>query len=169
MSDQPERTASSSYALGQLQRALDRAAGAGGAADLSQALEKMRRWQDVLAGTRRLAQPAPNHHAALIQLKNAAHAWRQAIFFLSYCTPAQQLAQVGQLQNETSAPPAAWLPRSTAWHTSRQAASSPPTARSRAPAPAGSWAGRAARTGASASHCQADSRNPPANLRSTRT
>ena len=45
---------------------------------------------------RRLSQPA-TRHAALIQVKNAAYAWRQAIFLLSYCDTGQQLAQAGQL------------------------------------------------------------------------
>ena len=60
-------------------------------------------WQAFAWVARRLAQPAADRHAALIQVKNAAYAWRQAIFFLSYCTPAQQLTQVSQLKDETSA------------------------------------------------------------------
>jgi hypothetical protein len=50
---------------------------------------------------RRLTQPASGH-AALIQVKNAAYAWRQALFLLSYCDPAQQLAQARQLADESA-------------------------------------------------------------------
>jgi hypothetical protein len=35
---------------------------------------------------RRLTQPAPHRHAALISVKNAAYAWRQAVFYLSFCS-----------------------------------------------------------------------------------
>jgi hypothetical protein len=48
--DQPNRTVSPVYAIGQLQRAMARAAESGDAADRERALEKARRWQDVLAG-----------------------------------------------------------------------------------------------------------------------
>ncbi|ALG08154.1 hypothetical protein [Kibdelosporangium phytohabitans] len=46
---------------------------------------------------RRLTQPADSGHAALIQVKNAAYAWRQAIFLLSFATPEQQKATVRKL------------------------------------------------------------------------
>lgn len=39
---------------------------------------------------RRFGQRPDNRHAALIQLKNAAYAWRQAIYLLSFCEPARQ-------------------------------------------------------------------------------
>lgn len=47
---------------------------------------------------RRLARPAPGHHAALITVKNVAYAWRQAIFFASFCDAAEQRAAVGRLR-----------------------------------------------------------------------
>ena len=53
---------------------------------------------------RRLRQPA-SRHAALIQVKNAAYAWRQAIFLLSYCNPAQQLEQARQLAEDSAGIP----------------------------------------------------------------
>jgi hypothetical protein len=52
---------------------------------------------------RRMARPAGNPHAALIQLKNAAYAWRQAIFLLSFCPTEVQRAEVTRLRD--SAPP----------------------------------------------------------------
>lgn len=51
----------------------------------------------------RLAQPTRDRHSALIQLKNAAYAWRQAIFLLSFCDPAIQQAQVGRLRDDAAA------------------------------------------------------------------
>ncbi|RKT83265.1 hypothetical protein SAMN05421805_105252 [Saccharopolyspora antimicrobica] len=42
-------------------------------------------------------QPASDHHAALIQVKNAAYAWRQAIFLLGFCDPREQRARLGGL------------------------------------------------------------------------
>ncbi|SFP51594.1 hypothetical protein SAMN05421810_102816 [Amycolatopsis arida] len=48
---------------------------------------------------RRLGQPAEGH-AALIQVKNAAYAWRQALFYLSFCTPEEQAAQADQLADQ---------------------------------------------------------------------
>ncbi|GAB2511730.1 hypothetical protein [Nocardia heshunensis] len=44
----------------------------------------------------RLNQPA-DWHAALIAVKNAAYAWRQAIFLLSYCDPTVQRDQLDWL------------------------------------------------------------------------
>ncbi|MGA5538776.1 hypothetical protein [Mycolicibacterium nivoides] len=52
---------------------------------------------------RRLAQPTHDWHVALIQIKNAAYAWRQAIFLLSFCDPAVQQSQVGLLHDEARA------------------------------------------------------------------
>ncbi|MGC7101095.1 hypothetical protein ACPZ19_41015 [Amycolatopsis lurida] len=49
---------------------------------------------------RRLAQRAAHQHAALIQLKNAAYAWRQALFLLSFCEPAEQFAQAERLTDQ---------------------------------------------------------------------
>ncbi|MET1075860.1 MAG: hypothetical protein ABWY11_24635 [Umezawaea sp.] len=46
---------------------------------------------------RRLAQPADSHHAALIQVKNAACAWRQAIFLLGFCEPDVRPERVAEL------------------------------------------------------------------------
>jgi hypothetical protein len=45
----------------------------------------------------RLAQQTPDPHAALIQVKNAAYAWRQAIFLLSFAEPSVQTSQVHRL------------------------------------------------------------------------
>ncbi|WNV88229.1 hypothetical protein [Umezawaea sp. Da 62-37] len=46
---------------------------------------------------RRLSQPTDSHHAALIQVKNAAYAWRQAIFLLGFCEPDARLERVAEL------------------------------------------------------------------------
>ncbi|MEJ3658064.1 hypothetical protein WEH80_34380 [Actinomycetes bacterium KLBMP 9759] len=51
-------------------------------------------WTTLRWVVHRLAQPAPHHHAALIQVKNAAYAWRQAIFFLGLCGQDEQERQV---------------------------------------------------------------------------
>lgn len=56
-----------------------------------------------LYAIRRLAQPTHDWHSALIQIKNAAYAWRQAIFLLSFCDPAVQQSQVGLLRDEALA------------------------------------------------------------------
>ncbi|MGI8311377.1 hypothetical protein [Saccharopolyspora hattusasensis] len=52
---------------------------------------------------RRLAQRTDDYHSALIQVKNAAYAWRQGIFLLSFCDPAAQLARVQRLSDEVQA------------------------------------------------------------------
>ncbi|MEV0698540.1 hypothetical protein AB0I53_11565 [Saccharopolyspora sp. NPDC050389] len=52
---------------------------------------------------RRLAQRTDDHHAALIQVKNVAYAWRQAIFLLGFCDPEVQLSQVRELREEVRA------------------------------------------------------------------
>jgi hypothetical protein len=51
---------------------------------------------------RRLGQRTRSRHPALIQVKSAAYAWRQAIFLLSYCEPAVQASLVQQLRQEVS-------------------------------------------------------------------
>lgn len=52
---------------------------------------------------RRLTQPTHDQHSALIQLKNAAYAWRQAIFLLSFCDPAVQRSQMELMRDEAAA------------------------------------------------------------------
>ncbi|MBB5787526.1 hypothetical protein [Jiangella mangrovi] len=47
---------------------------------------------------RRLSQPAPSRHAALIAVKNAAYAWRQAIFFAGLGDADQQRALLDELR-----------------------------------------------------------------------
>ncbi|MEU6586725.1 hypothetical protein [Nocardia sp. NPDC046763] len=51
----------------------------------------------------RLSQPA-HGHAALIQVKNAAYAWRQGVFLLSYCDFATQTGQIDRLIDQRAAP-----------------------------------------------------------------
>ncbi|WP_232665536.1 hypothetical protein [Pseudonocardia sp. TRM90224] len=51
----------------------------------------------------RLAQSAPHRHAALIQVKNAAYAWRQAIFLLGLCGQEEQERQAHLLAAEATA------------------------------------------------------------------
>ncbi|WP_433562131.1 hypothetical protein ACQP1O_32135 [Nocardia sp. CA-151230] len=51
----------------------------------------------------RLSQPA-HGHAALIQVKNAAYAWRQAVFLLSYCDLATQAGQIDRLIDQRAVP-----------------------------------------------------------------
>jgi hypothetical protein len=60
-------------------------------------------WRTFDWVVRRLTQPTGNHHAALIQVKNAAYAWRQAIYLLSFCDQATQLATVQRLADEIQA------------------------------------------------------------------
>lgn len=48
---------------------------------------------------RRLTQPAPSRHAALITVKNVAYAWRQAIFFASLLDPGAQRDAVNRLRS----------------------------------------------------------------------
>ncbi|QQQ73425.1 hypothetical protein IOD16_19150 [Saccharothrix sp. 6-C] len=50
---------------------------------------------------RRQAQRTDDRHAALIQVKNAAYAWRQALFLLSFCEPAVRSAHAERLADET--------------------------------------------------------------------
>ncbi|AYF77823.1 hypothetical protein D7D52_32900 [Nocardia yunnanensis] len=51
----------------------------------------------------RLSQPG-NRHTQLLQLKNAAYAWRQAIFLLSYCNTATQHDQLHRLSTHHTTP-----------------------------------------------------------------
>jgi hypothetical protein len=51
---------------------------------------------------RRLAVRTDNHHAALQAVKNCAYAWRQAVFYLSYCDQATQEAAVERLRTRVS-------------------------------------------------------------------
>ncbi|WP_410675067.1 hypothetical protein [Amycolatopsis sp. cmx-4-68] len=46
---------------------------------------------------RRVAMRVSHHHEGLQRIKNVAYAWRQAIFFLSFCAPADQQAAVDRL------------------------------------------------------------------------
>lgn len=48
---------------------------------------------------RTLARPAPSRHARLIAVKNAAYAWRQAVFLLSFTEQAEQEAAVARLHD----------------------------------------------------------------------
>jgi hypothetical protein len=57
-------------------------------------------WQTLGWVVRRLTQRAANRHAGLIQVKNAAYAWRQAIFLLSFCEAPEQASQLHRLQAE---------------------------------------------------------------------
>ncbi|MFI6307154.1 hypothetical protein ACIBCH_35165 [Amycolatopsis thailandensis] len=47
---------------------------------------------------RRAAVPATDRHAALTAVKNAAYAWRQGIFFLSFCDTEKQWSVVDELR-----------------------------------------------------------------------
>lgn len=49
---------------------------------------------------RRLSARVDNDHAARKQVKNVSYAWRQAIFFLSFCTEAEQRAAVDSLREQ---------------------------------------------------------------------
>ncbi|WP_328456855.1 hypothetical protein [Amycolatopsis sp. NBC_00438] len=51
---------------------------------------------------RRLAMRVDNHHAALQTVKNAAYAWRQALFFLSFCDEPAQRAAVDRLGEQVA-------------------------------------------------------------------
>lgn len=52
---------------------------------------------------RRLATPTPHHHTELLRVKNAAYAWRQALFFLSFCPEVGQRSAVTRLADEVAA------------------------------------------------------------------
>ncbi|MEV1118774.1 hypothetical protein AB0I91_27220 [Actinosynnema sp. NPDC049800] len=49
---------------------------------------------------RRFGRRPDHRHAALIQVKNAAYAWRQALFLLGFCEPAVRLAHAERLAGE---------------------------------------------------------------------
>ncbi|GGM73371.1 hypothetical protein GCM10011609_06480 [Lentzea pudingi] len=49
---------------------------------------------------RRQAQRTDHLHAALIQVKNTAYAWRQALFLLSFCEPSVQMSLAARLGTE---------------------------------------------------------------------
>ncbi|TCO51603.1 hypothetical protein EV646_101594 [Kribbella antiqua] len=51
---------------------------------------------------RRLSQPAPTWVSGLQAIKNAAYAWRQAIFFLSFCEPATQRESMARLRDRAA-------------------------------------------------------------------
>lgn len=57
-------------------------------------------WTALSWTIRRMTQPVTHRHAALIQIKQAAYAWRQALFLLSFCDPTTQLTQAEQLANQ---------------------------------------------------------------------
>ena len=52
---------------------------------------------------RRLATPTPYRHTELQRVKNAAYAWRQALFFLSFCSEAEQRRAVPRMAHEVDA------------------------------------------------------------------
>ncbi len=54
---------------------------------------------------RRQAQTPPSFKARLQAVKNAAYAWRQAIFLLSFCDPVAQRRALAELQAEVAAAP----------------------------------------------------------------
>jgi hypothetical protein len=54
---------------------------------------------------RRMAMPFPHRHAALVAVKNAAYAWRQGIFFLSFCDTETQQATIRWLRTQLTATP----------------------------------------------------------------
>ncbi|SDM53492.1 hypothetical protein [Allokutzneria albata] len=58
---------------------------------------------------RRLAQRPATRHAALIQVKNAAHAWRQAIYLLSFCEPARRRTIAQRLEERVAAQGIPWF------------------------------------------------------------
>lgn len=60
---------------------------------------------------RRQAQVAPGLKAQLQAVKNAAYAWRQAIFFLSFCEPDAQWSAVHALARDVAAADPAWAGR----------------------------------------------------------
>ncbi|RDI34476.1 hypothetical protein [Lentzea flaviverrucosa] len=49
---------------------------------------------------RRQSQRTDHLHAALIQVKNTAYAWRQALFLLSFCEPAEQMSLAVRFSTE---------------------------------------------------------------------
>jgi hypothetical protein len=51
---------------------------------------------------RRMAVPVRHRHAALIAVKNSAYAWRQGIFFLSFCDAETQQATIDWLRPQVA-------------------------------------------------------------------
>ncbi|MQY30629.1 hypothetical protein [Nocardia aurantia] len=51
----------------------------------------------------RRLRPSAHGHAALIQVKNAAYAWRQAVFLLSYCDEPTQRAELRRISEQANA------------------------------------------------------------------
>jgi len=51
---------------------------------------------------RRQTQPGPNRYSALQMIKNTAYAWRQAIFFLSWCDEETQHTAVARLRQRAA-------------------------------------------------------------------
>ena len=51
---------------------------------------------------RRMSQPAPSWVSGLQTIKNSAYAWRQAVFFLSFCEPAVQRESVARLRDRAT-------------------------------------------------------------------
>lgn len=70
-------------------------------------------WRALSWILRRQAQRADHLHAALIQVKNSAYAWRQALFLLSFCEPTVQMSLAvrlsAELRNSRLAPAAEGL------------------------------------------------------------
>ncbi|MEU4234989.1 hypothetical protein AB0F17_62865 [Nonomuraea sp. NPDC026600] len=50
----------------------------------------------------RQAMRIPDHHAVLQMIKNTAYAWRQAIFYLSFCDQRQQHAAMNRLRQQAA-------------------------------------------------------------------
>lgn len=57
-------------------------------------------WSALDWMVRRMAQRADHVHAGLIQVKQAAYAWRQALFLLSFCEPAIQIEHAQRLAEQ---------------------------------------------------------------------
>jgi hypothetical protein len=57
-------------------------------------------WRTLSWIVRRQAQRADHLHAALIQVKNTAYAWRQALFLLSFCEPTVQMSLAVRFSTE---------------------------------------------------------------------
>jgi hypothetical protein len=58
-------------------------------------------WRAFGWTVRRLTPRLDHHHAALIQVKNAAYSWRQALFLLSFCEPAVRWSHAQRLAGLT--------------------------------------------------------------------
>ncbi|MEZ6186177.1 MAG: hypothetical protein R3F62_14355 [Planctomycetota bacterium] len=60
---------------------------------------------------RRASQTAPGWRAQLQAVKNGAYAWRQALFFLSFCTPQEEAEVVAELEARVAAADPTWAAR----------------------------------------------------------